>query len=77
MKDRKSCHWHEPLMILFIEYSARGVSVKLHGLVIFVFSSSLFRSSLSARDKPISSVHVKRLKYVICGKALKNKEAAN
>ena len=39
-------------------------------------SSSLFRSSLSARDKPSSSVCVERLKYVICGKAQHNNEAA-
>ena len=41
-----------------------------------MFSSSLSRSSLSARDKPSSSVRAERLKCVICGKAQHNNESA-
>ena len=41
-----------------------------------MFSSSLSRSSLSARDKQSSSVHYERLKCVICGKGQHNNETA-
>ena len=41
-----------------------------------MFSSSLSRSSLSARGKPLSSVRVELLKCVICGKAQHNNETA-
>ena len=41
-----------------------------------MFSSSLSRSSLSARGKPLSSVRVELLKCVIRGKAQHNNETA-
>ena len=41
-----------------------------------MFGSSLSRSSLSARDKPSSSVRVERLKCIICGKVQHNNETA-
>ena len=41
-----------------------------------MFSSSLFRSSLSARDRPFSSVDIERLKCVIFGKAQHNNKTA-
>ena len=35
LNNRKSCHWYESLLNIFIEYKARGMSVKLEGLVIY------------------------------------------